>query len=95
MDTFDLAQEISYPLAAFCYFFNDKNERVMLPLQTTHYNVRIQNNFAEITSTQIYRNPFQKALEVHYSIPTDPNFVISDIKVYYQNVVVEGLVKEK
>jgi hypothetical protein len=67
----------------------------MLPMQSTHYDVRIQNNFAEITSTQIYRNPYAKPLEVHYSIPTDPNFVISDLKVYYQNIVVEGLVKEK
>lgn len=32
---------------------------------------------------------------MHYSIPTDPNFVISSLKVYYQDVVVEGIVKEK
>ncbi len=67
----------------------------MLPLQTTHYDVKIQNNFATMTSTQIYNNPFSKALEVHYSVPTDPNFVFSDLKIYYQDIVVEGIVKEK
>lgn len=34
----------------------------MLPLASTHYDVRIQNDFAEITSTQTYRNPFEKSL---------------------------------
>lgn len=48
-----------------------------------------------MTSTQIYKNPFSKALEVHYSVPTDPNFVFSDLKIYYQDIVVEGIVKEK
>lgn len=67
----------------------------MLPIQSTHYDVRIQNNFAEITSTQIYKNPFTRNLEVHYSVPTDPNFVISELKVYYKDFVVEGIVKEK
>ena len=48
-----------------------------------------------MTSTQIYKNPFSKALEVHYSVPTDSNFVFSDLKIYYQDIVVEGIVKEK
>lgn len=94
----DLPNELNsfeLPTYLLCFFFNQNNDKVMLPLQTTHYDVKIQNNFAEITSTQTYRNPFSKPLEVHYSIPTDPNFTISDLKVIYQNVIVEGVVKEK
>ena len=28
-------------------------------------------------------------------MPTDPSFVISDLSVYYQGLVVSGVVKEK
>lgn len=46
MDLFGFEAEPSIPEPPSCYFFNDKNERLMLPIQTTHYDVRIQNNFA-------------------------------------------------
>jgi hypothetical protein len=67
----------------------------MLPLHSTHYSVAVCNNFASIKSTQIYRNPFLKALEIHYSVPTDPSFIITELKVFYKDAVVQGLVKEK
>ena len=64
-------------------------------MNKTHYRVAICNNFAEIKCVQEYYNPFKKNLEVHYSLPTDPDFVVSDLTVYYQGLVVSGLVKEK
>ncbi len=58
----DSLPDIELPSTALCFFFTEHHERLMLPIQSTHYDVRIQNNFAEITSTQIYKNPFTKNL---------------------------------
>ena len=69
--------------------------KCLLPIQSTHYMAKISNNFCEMRSTQTYHNPFELPLEVHYSIPTDPNFCFSGLTVYYQDAIVEGTVKEK
>ena len=65
----------------------------MVPIISNRYFINIKNNFAEIKSSQIYKNPFKKPLEIHYSIPTDPNFCISRVTATYDKVVVEGLIK--
>jgi hypothetical protein len=57
--------------------------------------VNVSNNFAEMKSIQNYHNPFDKVLEVHYSVPTDPDFCFSNLTVSYGGVIVEGVVKEK
>ena len=44
---------------------------------------------------QQYNNPFKRALEVHYSVPSDPDFCFSNLTVRYQDIVVEGVIKEK
>lgn len=67
----------------------------MIPIISNKYFVNIKNNFAEIKSSQVYRNPFKKPLEIHYSVPTDPNFCISRVVAIYDNVTVEGVIKEK
>ena len=46
-------------------------------------------------SIQTYRNPFDRPLEIHYAIPVDPTFALTNLEVHYQNTVVEGLIKEK
>ena len=66
-----------------------------MPIQATHYDATISNNFCELKSIQVYHNPFEKPLEVHYSIPTDPDFCLSRLTVFYQDLIVEGFVKEK
>lgn len=66
-----------------------------MPIISNKYFVNVKNNFAEIKSSQVYKNPFKKPLEIHYSIPTDPNFCISKVTATYDNVVVEGQIKEK
>ena len=55
----------------------------------------INNNFAEIRNIQEYRNPFKKPLEVHYSFPTDPDFCLTRLQVFYPNAVIVGTVKER
>jgi len=84
-----------WPAVPICYFFTPENNRCPIPIMKNHYGVTIRNNFAEITNTQIYQNPFQKPLEIHYSIPTDPGFCLTNLTVYYDNAVVEGVIKEK
>jgi len=76
-----------------CYTFLENNEKFMVPIISNRYFINIKNNFAEIKSSQIYKNPFKKPLEIHYSIPTDPNFCISRVTATYDKVVVEGLIK--
>ena len=34
-------------------------------------------------------------MEIHYSIPTDPNFCITKVQAVYQDTVVEGVIKQK
>lgn len=66
-----------------------------MPVISNKYFVSIKNNFAEIKSVQVYQNPFQKPLEIHYSIPTDPNFCLTRVVGIYDSVTVEGIIKEK
>ena len=65
----------------------------MIPIITNKYFVNIKNNFCEVKSSQVYQNPFKKPLEIHYSVPTDPNFCITRVTAVYDNVTVEGLIK--
>lgn len=44
---------------------------------------------------QVYTNPFGKALEIHYAVPTDPAFTVTGLEVFYQEVEVVGTVVEK
>jgi hypothetical protein len=66
-----------------------------VPIISNKYFINIKNNFAEIKSVQVYRNPFQKQLEIHYSIPTDPNFALTRLVAVYSNITIEGVVKER
>jgi hypothetical protein len=66
-----------------------------VPVISNKYFVNIKNNFAEIKSVQTYRNPFKRALEIHYSIPTDPNFCIARVVAVYDALTVEGVVQER
>lgn len=61
----------------------------------TNYDVEINNNFAKIQMEQVYFNPFDKPLEIHYAVPTDPVFSISSLRVLYQEIEVAGTVVEK
>lgn len=81
--------------AYFCYTYLENNERFLIPIISNKYFVNIKNNFAEIKSVQTYRNPFQRQLEIHYSVPTDPNFALTGLVAVYSNVTIEGVVKER
>jgi hypothetical protein len=82
-------------LASFCYFYVQDNQKCLLPIIFNKYQVSIKNKFAEIKSIQIYKNPFTKPLEIHYAVPTDPTFALTKLEVQYQNMIIEGLVKER
>lgn len=81
--------------AFMCYTFLENNEKFMIPIISNRYFVNIKNNFAEIKSSQVYKNPFTKPLEIHYSIPTDPDFCITRVVAIYDNLTVEGAIKER
>ena len=81
--------------AYFCYTFLENNEMLLVPIISNKYFVNIKNNFAEIKSVQVYKNPFQRQLEIHYSIPTDPNFALTRLVGVYSNITIEGVVKER
>jgi hypothetical protein len=81
--------------AFMCFTFLENNQKFMIPIVSNKYFVNIKNNYAEIKSSQVYKNPFKKPLEIHYSIPTDPLFCITRVVAVYDNVTVEGVVKEK
>ena len=68
---------------------------MLIPILSNKYHIDIKNNFAEIKTVQIYKNPFQKTLEIHYSIPTDPHFAITRLVAVYSSITIEGLVKER
>jgi hypothetical protein len=81
--------------AYFCYTLLENKKRMLIPILSNKYHVDIKNNFAEIKSVQIYKNPFQKPLEIHYSIPTDPHFALTRLIAVYSTITIEGLVKER
>ena len=93
MFDYSKAKEISS--AYLCYSYTESNEKLALPIVSNKYFVDIKNNFAEIKSIQTYRNPFERPLEIHYSIPTDPNFCITRVVAIYQDLTVEGVIKDK
>ena len=66
-----------------------------MPIISNKYFVNIKNNFAEIKSVQVYKNPFKRNLEIHYSVPTDPNFCLTRVVGIFDGVTVEGFIKEK
>ena len=78
-----------------CYTFLENGEKFTVPIVSNRYFVNIKNNFAEVKSSQVYKNPFKKPLEVHYSIPTDPDFCITRVTATYDNAEIEGIIKEK
>lgn len=82
-------------LASFCYFYVQENEKCLLPIISNKYVVSIKNKFAEIKSIQVYKNPFTHPLEIHYAVPTDPNFTMTKLEVKYQEITIEGYVKER
>ena len=84
-----------FPTALLCYTFLEGNEKFALPILRNHYFINIKNNFAEIKSSQVYTNPFKRPLEIHYSIPTDPNFALTKLVAVYKDLTVEGVIKEK
>jgi hypothetical protein len=91
------SKEINFPnsSAYFCYTILENKQRLLIPILSNKYYIDIKNNFAEIKSVQTYKNPFQKPLEIHYSIPTDPNFALTRLVAIYSSITVEGLVKER
>jgi hypothetical protein len=45
-----------------CFFFTPDNKKLPLPIISNKYHINIKNNYAEIKSVQLYRNPFSKPL---------------------------------
>lgn len=78
-----------------CFSFLENGEKFLVPAVRNRYEVSLKNNFAEVKSVQVYRNPFQRSLEIHYSIPTDPNFCIARVVAVYDSVTVEGVIQER
>lgn len=78
-----------------CFIFLENGEKFLVPVIKNRYEINIKNNFAEIKSVQVYKNPFKRNLEIHYSIPTDPNFCITRVVAVYDSVTVEGVIQEK
>ena len=89
----NLPQKISPSF--YCFTFLENGEKFLVPAIKNRYEVSVMNNFAEIKSVQIYKNPFKRNLEVHYSIPTDPNFCITRVVAVYDTVTVEGVILER
>lgn len=81
--------------AFMCYTFLENHNKFMIPIISNQYFVNIKNNFAEIKSSQVYKNPFQKPLEIHYSIPTDPDFCLTRVVAVYDQLTVQGTIKER
>ena len=78
-----------------CFSFLENGEKFLVPAIKNRYEVNIKNNFAEVKSVQVYKNPFKRSLEIHYSIPTDPNFCITRVIAVYDSVNVEGVIQER
>lgn len=82
-------------LASFCYFYIQENEKCLLPIISNKYVISVKNKFAEIRSIQVYKNPFSRPLEIHFAVPTDPTYALTKLEVKYQDVIIEGCVKER
>lgn len=66
-------------LASFCYFYLEGNKMCLLPIISNKYVVNIKNKFAEVKSIQVYKNPFNRPLEIHYAVPTDPTYALTKL----------------
>lgn len=67
----------------------------MVPLKTIHYDLEIVNSLVHITLEQQYENPSSRFLNIYYSFPIKPDSALYKFVAEYNNVVVEGVVKEK
>ena len=67
----------------------------MVPLTHIDYSLEIVNSLINITLSQRYLNPSDKFLEVDYAFPLSPNSSIYKFSAEFDNVKIEGVVKEK
>lgn len=67
----------------------------MVPLRNIDYTLEIVNSLIKITLAQKYYNPSNKYLEVEYSFPINPNSCIYQFSAEFDDVKIEGIVKEK
>ena len=59
------------------------------------YHLEIVNSLLNITFKQKYFNPTDKFLEVDYSLPINPDSSVYKFEAEFDNVKIEGIVKEK
>jgi hypothetical protein len=69
--------------------------RAMVPLKNIDYQLEIVNSLANITLQQRYHNPTGQYLEVDYSFPISPEASIYQFVAEFNNVTIQGIVKEK
>ena len=72
-----------------------KFQKAIVPLRSIDYHIQIVNSLANITLKQTYENPLSSFLEVDYSLPINPESSIYKFEVEFNNVKIEGTVKEK
>lgn len=66
-----------------------------MPLKNLDYHLEIVNSLLNITLVQRYENPTEKYLEVSYSLPVNPESAVYRFEAEFNNVKLEGIVKEK
>ena len=67
----------------------------MVPLKTIDYNLEIVNSLVHVTLEQEYENPSNHYLGVYYSFPMKPQYNLYKFQAIFENIVVEGVIKEK
>lgn len=47
-----------------CFSFLENGEKFLVPAIKNRYEINLKNNFAEVKSIQVYKNPFKRNLEI-------------------------------
>lgn len=71
------------------------HEISFVPLKSIDYHLHIANGLVNVTLNQEYLNPYDRFIEVAYSLPIDPSSCLYRFETQYEGVRIEGKIKEK
>jgi Ca-activated chloride channel family protein len=66
-----------------------------LPLESSHYDVRVTGGVAEIELEQVFSNTADEFIEAVYSFPLDGGAAVDDMTIQVGNREIVGVIKER
>src|SRR6185369_795553 len=70
-------------------------KKVSLPLQKVDIQARVVDRVAQVTLTEVFKNPYTDHLEAVYIFPLPGGSAVSDFEMRVGERVIKGVVKER